>query len=133
MLTFETNQQDVPNMENVELHINSDDEIEEINEKMTCISEMIACEFTNLKKISSNLNNTLDDNYNSKITNKNFDEQELIEEKLDTLLFEFSKVKVLLKKGREIRYYKELKEKEIEKQKIFARNLLIQYGIKPFQ
>ena len=45
------------------------------------------------------------------VSNHPFDKHEYIEEYLDTLIYEYQTVKELLKKGREIRYNKEKKEK----------------------
>ena len=62
--------------------------------------------------------------------NTDFDKQEYIEEYLDTLIYEYQTVKELLKKGREIRYHKEKKEKEKDNELRCARNTLSYYGIK---
>lgn len=61
-----------------------------------------------------------------------FIEHELLEERMDGLIYRYQKTKELLKKGRLIRYYKEEKEKE-KKAKLnelrYARNTLAHYGI----
>jgi hypothetical protein len=61
--------------------------------------------------------------------NTNFDQQENIEWYLDSLVHEYQTVKELLKKGREIRYNKESKEKEKYNEIRCARNTLSYYGI----
>lgn len=62
-----------------------------------------------------------------------FLEHELLEERMDQLLYMYSKSKELMKQGRLIRHYKELKESETEKlnELRIARNTLAQYGIHP--
>lgn len=115
----------------IELNNNSYHELEEINEKYEYITCQIAQEFYKLNNISQNISDSLQKNFNSNFMNKNFETQELLEEKLDNLIFKFLQTKELLKKGREIRFYKEQKEIEIEKEKRFARNALAHYGIKP--
>jgi uncharacterized membrane protein YheB (UPF0754 family) len=121
----------VPEVIPVELHIDSDHDLDEINEKYEYVTNQIAQEFHKLNNISQNISDILEKNFNSKFMNKNFGTQELIEEQFDNLLFKYLQTKELLKKGREIRFYKEKKEKEIENEKRFARNALAHYGIKP--
>ena len=106
-------------------------ELYEINEMYECVTHQIAEEFYKLNNISNNISNNLQSNFNSKFMNTNFETHELIEEQFDNLLFKYLKIKELLKKGREIRFYKEKKEQEIEKEKRFARNVLAHYGINP--
>jgi CRISPR/Cas system-associated protein Csx1 len=107
-------------------HVESDDDLEEINNKFNCITCTISSEMIRLKKYSENLTNELGVDKN--IT---FEEQELIEEQMDIFIYEYSKLKQLLNQGREIRYHKEEKEKEMKNQKRYARNLLAHYGIEP--
>lgn len=80
----------------------------ELEEKMNYICEETAEKLYCLKSKLSKLTKLLE---NTRI-NKNFDIQELIEEQIDIFLFEYSKIKCLFKKGREIRYYKECKIKQ---------------------
>jgi hypothetical protein len=109
----------------VNLCIDSDDEIYEINEKMEYLTQKISIEMIKLKKYSENITYKLD--LNNTIT---FEEQELIEEQIDIFINEYYKLKQLLKQGREIRHHKETKEQDINNQKRFARNVLAHYGIK---
>ena len=106
---------------------NSQDYIDEINEKLNFVTHRIDEEFNKLRNISRNINIILENNCSSNIMNKNFDDQELIEEQFDNLIFNYSNVKELLKMGRQLRYYKEQNEME----KRYARNVLAQYGINP--
>ena len=133
MAAMHTYFEQVPEVIPVELHIDSDHELDEINEKYDYVTYQIAQDFYKLNNISQNIINILQNNFSSKFINKNFETQELIEEQFDNLLFKYLQTKNLLKKGREIRFYKEKKEKEIEKEKRFARNALAQYGINPFK
>jgi len=96
----------------------------ELDEKMEYISEQISQEFHVLNNIVSQVNSILDINFNNKFMNTNFDKHEHIELYFDTLLHEYQTVKELLKKGREIRYTKEKKEKEKDNEIRFARNTL---------
>lgn len=109
----------------LDFNIESDDDLEEIKDKFNCITGTIASEMSRLKKYSENATNNLNVSKNT-----NFDEQELIEEQIDIFIYEYNKLKQLLKKGREIRLHKETKEQEINNQKRFARNVLAHYGIK---
>ena len=61
--------------------------------------------------------------------NTNFDDQELIEEQIDRLVYQYVKIKEHLKKGREIRIFKEQKEQEKMNELRYARNVLMQLGI----
>ena len=115
----------------VELHVDSNHELDEINEKYEYVTDRIAEEFYKLNNMSHIISDILEKNFNSNFMNKNFETHELVEEKLDNLLFKYLQIKELLKKGREIRFYKEQKENEITKEKRFARNALAYYGIKP--
>lgn len=102
-------------------------ELEQLEEKMNSVCEKISKKFYCLKSNINNLNKLLETNFN-----KNFDEQELMEEQMDELIFEYSKIKDLLKKGREIRYYKEVKEKKGKEEKennnfTFTNDLIIHH------
>lgn len=108
----------------------SNNKLEELKEEYDYISEQISQDFYKLKKYSQNVTNILERNFNGNFANNNFDVQELIEEKLDELFYEYLKIKGSFKKGREIRTYKEKKENEIKIQKKLGKNILIQHGIK---
>jgi lipid A disaccharide synthetase len=110
--------------------INKEIGLEELVEKMKYISQEIAEEYNVLNNIVSQVNIVLNNNYNTKFMNTDFDNQEYIEENLDRLVHEYQTVKELLKRGREIRYYKELKEREKDNENRCARNILVDYGIK---
>lgn len=120
----------IPETEPVNLFINQETKLEELNEKMEYISNEIAQEYFVLNTKVSQVNNILNINYNNKFMNTNFEKQEYIEEYFDSLIYEFERVKALLKKGREIRYFKEKKEKEKENEIRCARNTLAHYGIR---
>ena len=122
----------IPELEPVNLDVNSETELEELDEKMKYISQQIAEEFHILNNIVSKTNSVLNINYNNNFMNKNFDQQENIEWYLDSLVHEYQNVKKLLKKGREIRYHKEKKEKEKEKYSDIRckQNTLSNYEIK---
>jgi hypothetical protein len=109
----------------IDIHTDSDDDLEELKDKLNYITGVISSEMIRLKKYSENVSNELNVNINI-----SFEEQELIEEQIDSFIYEYHKLKQLLKQGREIRLHKEIKEKEIQNQKRFARNVLAHYGIK---
>ena len=96
---------------------------------MEYVSEQISEEFHILNTIVSQVNGILNINFNNKFMNTDFDKQEYIEEYLDTLIYEYQTVKELLKKGREIRYNKEKKEKQKDNELRGARNTLKYCGI----
>lgn len=121
----------ISEIENVDLHIDSDHELEEMQEKMNFVCEQTAQEFYKIKAYSQKVTKILEENFNNNFTNKNFNEHELIEEKIDELIFQYAKAKELIRKGREIKFYKEEKEKQIKLHKKLARNALAHYGIQP--
>ena len=112
MLPKQNSLERIPESKPVNLNVNSETELEELDEKMEYISEQISEEFHILNTIVSQVNGILNINFNNKFMNTDFDKQEYIEEYLDTLIYEYQTVKELLKKGREIRYNKEKKEKQ---------------------
>ena len=112
MLPKQNSLERIPESNPVNLNVNSETELEELDEKMEYISEQISEEFHVLNTIVSQVNGILNINFNNKFMNTDFDKQEYIEEYLDTLIYEYQTVKELLKKGREIRYNKEKKEKQ---------------------
>ena len=117
-------------IDEVDTNADSDHDLEELQEKMDYICEKTVSYFYNLKKKINNINNILENNFNSKFTNKNFYDHELIEEKFDELIFEYNKVKELMKSGRITRFYKGKKENNKKKELLYARNALAYYGIK---
>jgi uncharacterized ubiquitin-like protein YukD len=123
----------IPESDPVNLDVNSDTELDELAEKMKYISQQIAEEFHILNNIVSKTNSVLNVNFNNKFMNVNFDQQENIEWHFDILVHEYQTVKQLFKKGREIRYNIETKEKEKDNEIRYARNTLSYYGIKSEQ
>ena len=112
MLPKQNSLERIPESKPVNLNVNSETELDELDEKMEYVSEQISEEFHILNTIVSQVNGILNINFNNKFMNTDFDKQEYIEEYLDTLIYEYQTVKELLKKGREIRYNKEKKEKQ---------------------
>ena len=112
MLPRQNSLERIPESKPVNLNVNSETELDELDEKMEYVSEQISEEFHILNTIVSQVNGILNINFNNKFMNTDFDKQEYIEEYLDTLIYEYQTVKELLKKGREIRYNKEKKEKQ---------------------
>jgi hypothetical protein len=107
--------------------VNLETGLEELTEKMKYISQEIAHEYFVLNNIVSQVNGVLNINYNNKFMNTDFDNEEYIEENLDRLVHEYKTVKELLKRGREIRYYKELKEREKDNENRCAINTLAHF------
>jgi hypothetical protein len=130
MLPRQNSLERIPESEPVNLDVNQETELEELDNKMKYISQQIAEEFHILNNIVSKTNSVLNVNFNNKFMNTNFDEQENIEWYLDSLVHEYQTVKKLLKKGREIRYNKESKEKEKDNEIRCSRNTLSYYEIK---
>lgn len=128
MLPRQNSLERIPESIPVNLNVNSETELEELDEKMKYISQQIAEEFHILNNIVSKTNSVLNLNYNNKFMNTNFDQQENIEWYLDSLVYEYQTVKQLFKKGREIRHNIERKEKEKDNELRCARNTL-SYGI----
>lgn len=104
-------------------------EVDFLQSEMLLISNKIAQELYTLKSYSFSANHILHCNFNASFMNKNFEEQELIEEQLDRFVHQYTKIKEYFKKGREIRYHKEQKEKEKMNELRYARNVLAQLGI----
>jgi hypothetical protein len=119
----------IPESEPVNLNINSETELYELDEKMDYIRQQISEEFHILNNIVSQINGILNINFNNKFMNTDFDKHEHIEFYFDTLIHEYQTVKEFLKKGREIRYNKEKKEKYNEVRCAG----ISQYGIKSDQ
>jgi hypothetical protein len=133
MLPKQNSLERIPESNPVNLNVNSETELEELDEKMEYISEQISEEFHILNNIVSQVNGILNINFNNKFMNTDFDKQEYIEEYLDTLIYEYQTVKELLKKGREIRYNKDKKEKQKDNELRGSRNTLNYCGIKSEQ
>jgi hypothetical protein len=91
----------------INLQLDRENKKNEIEIKFDHLSKQIEEEFYKLRYIIKLIDNTLDSNFDSNNADKNFDNQELIEEQFDNLLFKYALIKELFKKGREIRYYKE--------------------------
>lgn len=113
----------------IDIHANSDHELEELQEKMQHICHETGQEFYNIKKQSLKISNLLEQNFNEEYINTNFDEQEIIEEQIDKLIYEYKKVKEYLKNGRQVRCYIEQKEQQKTKELRYARNVLAYYGL----
>lgn len=112
MLPRQNSLERIPESLPVNLNVNSETELEELDEKMEYIGEVISEEFHILNNIVSQINGILNVNFNNKFMNTDFDKHEHIELYFDTLIHEYQTTKELLKKGRAIRYNKEKKEKE---------------------
>jgi hypothetical protein len=116
----------IPEIEPVTINIpvDSNNEIDNLNKKMENICRQTAQEFFRLKSHIVYINDIFEKNYNSCFMNENFDKQEQIEEQIDSLIFEYKNVKNLLRKGRDVKCYKEEKEKEKRNELRYARNVL---------
>ena len=120
-MEFNLNQNQLDNHNNIiidSLHEieELDNEIEELDEKMNNNCNETVNKFYKLKKNINTIQNILKYNFNNKFANNNFDDHELIEEQIDHLIYEFSKIKESIKNGRIIKYYKEQKENEKKKE-----------------
>lgn len=121
----------ISEMEPIDLNVNSKTNLDDLEEKMEYTCKKIAEQYYKLNNKLSIINNIIDLNFNSNYINTDFNRHEHIEEQLDSLIFKYQNLKTLLNKGREIRYLKEIKEKEKENEIRCARNTLVQLGIKP--
>lgn len=88
-------------------------------------------EFLNITQRMSYINEMFNKLYSNDQNNMGmlFIEHELLEERMDGLIYRYQTTKDLLKKGRLIRYHKEEKEKEKLNELRYARNTLAHYGI----
>lgn len=102
----------IPEVERINLEVDSDDTINILEEKMTYINNKLSHDFYALKKNVNKVSYSLDNKFKTNKIINNFDIYELAEEHIDEMIYEYAKIKQLLKKGREIRCLKELKEKE---------------------
>jgi len=103
--------------------------LEELQDIMDNISKHIAEKFGCLREKLARIQNILENND----VDVDFDRQELFEEKIDQLIHQYSEIKEQFKKGREIRCFKEKKEKEKLNEIRYARNVLAQLGIHNIQ
>jgi hypothetical protein len=105
-----------------------------LNDHMDDTINKLNKEFLNITKRIKYINDMFYKLYSNDQDNMgmSFIEHELLEERMDGLIYRYQKTKELLKKGRLIRYYKEEQEKE-KKAKLnelrYARNTLAHYGI----
>lgn len=113
----------------INIQVDSDQELEDLNEKMDYVSQKIADEFYKLKFKISHINGVFENNFNRTL-NTSFEQHELFEEQIDEFVHEYLKVKNYIKQGRNIRFYKEKKESEKKNELRYARNELAHYGIK---
>jgi hypothetical protein len=120
----------ISELEQVDLNVNSKTNLDDLEEKMEYTCKKIAEQYFKLNNKLSIVNNIIDLNFNSNYMNTDFNRHEHIEEHLDSFIYNYQTVKSLLNKGREIRYLKEIKEKEKENEIRCARNTLALYGIK---
>ncbi len=102
----------IPKVERINLEVDSDNTINILEEKMTYINNKLSHDFYALKKNVNKVSYSLDNKFKTNKIINNFDVHELAEEHIDEMIYEYAKIKQLLKKGREIRCLKELKEKE---------------------
>ena len=102
----------IPEVERINLEVDLDDTINILEEKMTYINNKLSHDFYALKKNVNKVSYSLDNKFKTNKIINNFDIHELAEEHIDEMIYEYAKIKQLLKKGREIRCLKELKEKE---------------------
>jgi hypothetical protein len=132
MAAFDDNFIDSKNEFNLDIDKYEELEYEELKYKLDKISNEINEEIYKMKYNLYKLNNIFHENNSEICKNDDFNKQELIEENFDILFHKYKKLKLLFKKGREIRFYKEFKENDINKEKILMRNLhlKIYYGIK---
>lgn len=121
----------IPEISPINIHVDSDHELEELQEKMNFICDQTAQEFYKLKNQSTRISEILERNFNKSYLNNNFDDQEIIEEQIDKLIYQYAKIKKNLKDGREVRFYIEKKEKQKSNELRYARNLLAHFGIDP--
>ena len=121
----------IPEVIPMNVHVDSDHELEELQEKMNYICDQTAQEFYKLTCQSLKVSDILESNFNKTYLNTNFDQQEIIEEQIDKLIYQYTLIKKNLRDGREIRLYMEKKEKQKSIELRYARNLLAHFGIDP--
>lgn len=121
----------IPEVSPINVHVDSDHELDELQEKMNYICDQTAQEFYKLTCQSLKVSDILERNFNKTYLNNNFDQQELIEEQIDKLIYQYTQIKKNLRDGREIRLYMEKKEQQKSNELRYARNLLAHFGIEP--
>lgn len=119
----------IPEIQPLDIYVESHHDLEELHEKMNYICNQTAHEFYKLTCQSLKVSDILGKNFNKSYLNNNFDEQELIEEQIDTLIYQYSKIKKNLRDGRDIRLYIEKKKQQKSNELRYARNLLAHFGI----
>jgi len=124
-----SNLETILEIQSVNIIVDSEHEIDDLNQKMDYICNKTAEEFYKIKIRLEYIGAIFENNFNEKLVNKNFDDHELFEEQMDELFHEYIKIKELIKHGRNIRFYKEKKESEKKKELRCARNELAQHGI----
>ena len=93
---MEANQQSlevIPEVSPMNVHVDSDQELEELQEKMKYICDQTAQEFYKLTCQSLKVSDILERNFNKTYLNNNFDHQEIIEEQIDKLIYQYMKIK----------------------------------------
>jgi hypothetical protein len=121
----------IPEITLTSVHVDSDYEAEELEEKINYICNQTAQDFYKLKYQSIHVTDILERNFNKSFINISFDDHEVIEEQIDKLMYQYAKIKKNLRDGREVKFYIEKKEKEKSNEIRYARNLLAYFGIKP--
>ena len=124
-----SNLETIPEVQPVDIHVESHHGLEELHEKMNYICNQTAHEFYKLTCQSLKVSDILEKNFNKSYLNNNFDEQEQIEEQIDTLIYQYAKIKKNLRDGRDIRLYIEKKKQQKSNELRYARNLLAHFGI----
>ena len=113
------------------INAHPDDDADELHDKMCHITEQIAYKLYLLKPHVKRCASLLQDHFNGTHMNTDFDDQEQIEEFLDTLVYHYAKIKDTFKQGRLIRCYQETKEHEKANELRYARNALAHAGVEP--
>jgi len=130
---METNQQHslevIPEVSPMNIHVDSCNELEELQEKMNYICDQTAQEFYKLTCETLKVSDMLERNFNKTYLNNNFEQQEMIEHQVDKLISQYFQIKKNLQDGREIRFYMEKKEMQKCNELRYAKNLLASLGI----
>ena len=111
--------------------LTSNNNIAELQEKISYICYQISQEFCKLKYKSTHVIDILEKNFNKSFINISFDDHEAIEEEIDNVIYQYEKIKKNLRDARKVRFYMEKKEKEKSNELRYAKNLLSQFGIEP--
>jgi len=121
----------IPEISPMNVHVDYDHELEELQENMNYICDQTAQEFYKLTCQSLKVSDILERNFNKTYLNNNFDQQEIIEEQIDKLIYQYTQIKKNLRDGREIRFYMEKKVIQKCNELRYAENLLANLGIDP--